>query len=69
MGYPGKVKFPIISNHFTKRDRKGELSAVFSSIFYLNMSFLQCLVNLFFSGVLGLCYGNSWSEGGRLTQP
>ncbi len=37
MGYPGKVKFPIIhvSNHFAKCDHKGELSAVFSAIYYL----------------------------------
>ena len=35
MGYPGKVKFPIISNHFAKCDHKGELSAVLSAIYYL----------------------------------
>ncbi len=35
MGYPGKEKFPIISNHFAKCDHKGELSAVFSAIYYL----------------------------------
>ena len=35
MGYPGKVKFPIVSNHFAKCDHKGELSAVFSAIYYL----------------------------------
>ncbi len=35
MGYPGKVKIPIISNHFAKCNHKGELSAVFSAIYYL----------------------------------
>ena len=35
MGYPGKVKFPIISNHFAKCGHKGELLAVFSAIYYL----------------------------------
>ncbi len=35
MGFPGKVKFPIISNHFAKCGHKGELSAVFSPIYYL----------------------------------
>ncbi len=35
MGYPGKVKFPIISNRFAKCDHKGELSAVFSAIYHL----------------------------------
>ena len=35
MGFPGKLKFPIISNHFAKCVHKGELSAVFSAIDYL----------------------------------
>ncbi len=43
MGYPGKVKFPIISNHFAKYDHKGELSAVLSAIYYLK-HLLQSLI-------------------------
>ncbi len=39
MGYPGKVKFPIISNHFAKCDHEGERSAVLSAIYYLNATF------------------------------
>ena len=34
MGFPGKVKCPIIPNH-AKCDHKGELKAVFSAIYYL----------------------------------
>ncbi len=41
MGYPGKVKFRIISYHFPKCDHKGELSAVFSTIYYLNKNYWQ----------------------------
>ena len=37
MGFPGKVKFPIISNHFAKCGHKGELSAVFGAIYYLKI--------------------------------
>ena len=35
MGYPGKVKSPIISNHFAKCEHKVELSAALSVIYYL----------------------------------
>ena len=35
MGFPGKVKFPTISNLFAKCAHKGELLAVFSAIYYL----------------------------------
>ncbi len=45
MGGPGKVKFPIISNHFAKCDHKGELSAVLSAIYYLNMNFFLVVFN------------------------
>ncbi len=38
MGFPGKVKFPIVSNHFAKCGHKGELSAVFSAIYYLKIT-------------------------------
>ena len=40
MGYPGKAKFPIISNHFAKCDHKGEPSAVLSAIYYLKVLLL-----------------------------
>ncbi len=43
MGFPGKVKFPIISNHFAKCAHKGELSAVFSAIYYLKICLYQIL--------------------------
>ena len=43
MGYPGKIKFPIISNHFGKCDHKCELSAVFSAIYYLNFPIETCM--------------------------
>ncbi len=41
MKYPGKVKLPVISNHFAKCDHKGELSAVFSAIYYPKMSVMS----------------------------
>ncbi len=37
MGFPGKVKFPYIFNHFAKCDHKGELSAVAGAIYYLKV--------------------------------
>ena len=37
MGFPGKLKFPIISNDFANCGHKGELSAVFSAIYYLKV--------------------------------
>ncbi len=44
MGYPGKVKFPIISNHFAKSDHKDELSAVFSAIYYkININYIRLI--------------------------
>ena len=36
MGFPGKLKFPIISNDFANCGHKGELTAVVSAIYYLN---------------------------------
>ena len=39
MGFPRKLKFPIISNDFANCGHKGELSAVFSAIYYLNSWF------------------------------
>ncbi len=42
MGYPGKVKFPNISYHFAKRDHKGEISTVFSAIYYLKYIYIVC---------------------------
>ena len=45
MGFPGKLKFPIISNYFANCCHKGELSAVFSAIYYLN-SKLHTLLRL-----------------------
>ncbi len=47
MGYPGKVIFPIISNHFAKCDHKGELPAVLSAIYYLNRGGGQLILNWF----------------------
>ncbi len=32
MGYPGKVKFPIISNHFAECDHKGEQASCSVSV-------------------------------------
>ena len=37
MGFPGKVKFPIIHNYFATCAHKGQLSAVFSAIYYLKV--------------------------------
>ena len=34
-GVSRQIKIPYISNHFAKCDHKGELSAVFSAIYYL----------------------------------
>ncbi len=58
MGYPGKVKFPIISNYFAKCDHKGELSAVFSAIYYLKMTWMTAMsivVHFIFSGAVQKC--------------
>ncbi len=41
MVFPGKVKFPVISNHLARYGHKGELSAVFSDIYYLDFSLGQ----------------------------
>ncbi len=48
MGYPGKVKFPMISNHFAKCDHKGELSTVLSAIYYLKLKSQLNFVSLIF---------------------
>ncbi len=37
-GVSRQSKIPLISNHFAKCDHKGELSAVFSAIYYLNQT-------------------------------
>ncbi len=47
MGFPGKLKFPIISNHFAICGHKGELSAVFSAIYYLKNEFVIAASNDF----------------------